>query len=141
MLKMKLRRRPTLVKAIPRLQMCGICLVTASKTIGGTHKQTGLQTTPAHHDDPIFIAPSWFSAPPGLTLPGKDWTTGGTNFCFEKVTSKDILDQGAHCQLLRNTTTWPFQNLKNTCESKKFVDPKSSSATTSMTFGTQVCAQ
>ena len=79
-------------------------------------------------DDPILIAPSWFSAAPGLTLAGPDYWRN------------EILFRGPR-RALRNTTTWPFQNLRNTCESKKFVDPKSSSATTSMTFGTQVCAQ
>ena len=70
---MKLRRRPTLVKAIPRLEMCGNCLVTASKTIGGTQKENQAKncsrTSCWSCDDPIFIAPSWFSAPPLLTLP------------------------------------------------------------------------
>ena len=54
-----------------------------------------------------------------------DQTIGETNCCIEEVTSKDLLDQNAHflcedetsqcrayCPLLRNTMTWPLQNLK-----------------------------
>ena len=61
-----------LVKTIPGLQKCVNCLVSAPKMIGGTRRQTDLRIVPRTSkpcDDPIFIAPSWFSAPPGLTLP------------------------------------------------------------------------
>ena len=75
-------------------------------------------------DDPIFIAPSWFSAPPGLTLPMGSLKTRAS-FARSK---------------LRDVMTWPFQKLKITRESEKNMDPRSLSATTSMTFGAQVCA-
>ena len=75
-LKMKFRK-PTLAKEFPRLQMCGDCLVKNAKN-GWRDEKTESQLKGAADcshtscwpcDDPIFIAPSWFSAPPGLTLP------------------------------------------------------------------------
>ena len=80
--------------------------------------------------DLIFITPSWFSAPPGLALPMGSRPDYWRNELLHRVTSKDILDRNAHflcedgtswcrtcCPLLRNALTWPFQSLKNTCES------------------------
>ena len=69
------------------------------------------------------------------------------------MTSKNTLDQsaqcpcefgtsyrGSYCPVLHIAMTWPCQNLNFTCESERFMNPESSSATTSVTFGAQVCA-
>ena len=48
-LKMRSRRWLKLEKAIPRLQMCGDCLVRASKTIGKERKQTEQLLGPTRH--------------------------------------------------------------------------------------------
>ena len=55
--------------------MCGNCLVRASRKVGRTRKTDGAvdwshtssSCWPCY--DPIFTSPSWFSPPPGLTLP------------------------------------------------------------------------
>ena len=152
------RKILTLVKALPRPQICGNCLESVSKTNGKMRKQKELLTAPPCHIDlamipSLLLQPGFMCRLDSGCLLGLDRTTGETNCCIEAVTSKDILDQSAHllcehetsycgtyCPPLRNTLTWPLQNLKKTCESKKFMDPKSSSATTSMTFRTQACA-
>ena len=71
-------------------------------------------------DDPIFIAPSWFSARHRLALStgaGPDWR----NELFREGDierhpgpQRALPSRWTHCPLLRNTVTWPFQNLKNT---------------------------
>ena len=45
------------------------------------------------------------------------------------------------CPLPRNTVTSLFQSLKNSCESKTFMEPMNLSATVSMTSKTQICVQ
>ena len=95
--------------------------------IGGTRRQTDLRIIPRTSkpcDDPIFIAPSWFSAPPGLTLP----TGAGPIYWRNELLCRigdiernpgpkrallreDETSCRTHYPLLRNTTTWPFQNL------------------------------
>ena len=82
-------------------------------------------------------------------LQGQDRTTGEADCCNEEGTLTRtfwtktcfLCEDGTsscrtYCPHLRNTMTWPFR--KNTCESERFMDPINSSATASMTFGTQV---
>ena len=76
-------------------------------------------------DDPIFIAPSWFSALPGLTLLwDRDQTAGETNGSIVQVTSKDTPGSKRALPLrgrdvlvqdalpLRNVVMWSFVNFK-----------------------------
>ena len=56
---------------------------------------------------------------------------------FSWPKSKSVHVENAHCP---RTVTWKCQNVKHTCESERFMGPKSSSATTSMTFGMLVSA-
>ena len=122
MLTMKCRRRPTVVKAIPRLQKCVNCLVSSSKndwTNAKTNRSANHPRTSEPCDDPIFIAPSWFSAPPGLTLS----TGAGPDFWRNELWNRegDIgRNPGPKRALLREEeTSWcrthyrplPFQNL------------------------------
>ena len=119
-----------LVKAIPRLHVCGNCLVRASKTIGGTKKQTELLIGPTHHAGLATIPSSSLRVGPvrrldSLCLCDRDQTTGETKRCIGEATSTDILDQNVRflcgdgtswcetfCPPLRNVVTWPFRNLK-----------------------------
>ena len=129
------------MKAIPRLQMCGNCLVRASKTNGGTRKrrnQTELLIGPTPHAGLATIPSSSLRVGSVRGLDSlcqwdRNQTTGEPICCIVDVTSKDILDQNAHilcedgtswcrtcCPRLRNDMTWPFQNLMNTSESETF---------------------
>ena len=138
-----------------RLHMCGNCLVRASKTIGVTRKQAERLMGSTHHaglatipSSSLRIGAVHLLSPPCLW--DRDQTVGETNCGIVQETSKDILDENAHflcedgtsqCPLSRSTVTWPFQSLKNTCESNTFTGLKNLSATVSMTFRTQVYAQ
>ena len=125
-----LRRRPTLVKAIPRLQMCGNCLVRTSRTTGRTKYETGRLNGPIH---PARIPPIPSSSLPvgsvchlgSSCLRVRDRTTAETDCCIAQMTSKDILDRnarflrevetswcGALCPLLHNVMMGPLQKSK-----------------------------
>ena len=100
------------MKAIPRLQKCGNCLVRAS----------------THHVSLATIPSSFLRVGSALRLGSpclwdSDQIAGDTNCCIVQVTSRDILVQNAHlrcedgpsqcrthCPLLRNTVTWPLQS-------------------------------
>ena len=56
--RMQLRRGPTLVKAIPCLQVGGNLLVRMFKAVGGTRKKKGLLTAPTRHAGPALIPSS-----------------------------------------------------------------------------------
>ena len=120
---MKHRRRPTLVKVFPRLQRCGYCLVRASKTTGGTRKQTDLLIGPAQQAGLATIPSSSLRVGSvrrldSLWLWDLDQTTGETNCSIAKVISNDILDRNVRfredgtfwcktfCRPLRNVMTW-----------------------------------
>ena len=67
------RKWPALMKACPRLRMCGNCLEKGVRSVskgGKAEEAADCSLTPSWpRRDPTFIAPSWFSAPPGLALP------------------------------------------------------------------------
>ena len=96
MLEIKLRKGLTLVKAIPRLQMCGNCLVRVSRAIGGTRKEMGLLMGPTHNAGFASIPSSFLRVGSTLSMGSpctwdRDQITGETNCCIVRVTSKDIL--------------------------------------------------
>ena len=70
---MTLRKWPTSVQAIPRLEMCGILSREGVRNEWEDEKTKGAvdwsHTSCWLCKDPIFISSSWFSAPPWLTLP------------------------------------------------------------------------
>ena len=72
------RKLLTLVRAIPRLQMCGNCLERVSKTTGKIRKQN-LAGSVRRLDS--------------LSPRSQDQTSGETSYCIVEVTSKDTLDQ------------------------------------------------
>ena len=62
------RKLLTLVRALPRPKICGNCLGEVPKN----EAEGAADSSPTSHwprRDPIFIAPSWSHAPPGLSLP------------------------------------------------------------------------
>ena len=81
---------------------------------------------PCH--DPIFITPSWFSVPHGLSLPKRSRPDCWRNELLYRANGK-CEDGTSECKtyspLLRNTMTWPFQSLKNTCWARRIRQPLS----------------
>ena len=135
MRRMRPRKLLALVGPLPRLQICNNCLEMVAKTHGKMRKAEGAADSsstshwPRH--DPIFLAPSWFNAPPGLGLPSEAGPDNWRNELLYRGGDierhpgpKRALCEGetswcrTFCPLLRNATTWPYQNLKNTCESE-----------------------
>ena len=109
--------------------------MSASKTIGGTKKQTGLLIGPTH-DAGLATIPSSSLRVGSVCLWDRD-QTGETRCCIVEVTSKDILDQNAHflCEgrvqdVLPTAQRYDVAvSVKNICESETFMGSKSSSTT------------
>ena len=160
MLNLKLRSWPTLVEASPRLQMCGNCLVRASKTIGRTGQTDGQLIRPTHHAGLATIPSSFLRVGSARRLGSPCQRGRDQEYLRNELLylADDIEERhpgpkralpsrkrGVQCRtyfpLLRNTMTWPLQSLKNTCESKRFTGPKNLSATVLMTFKTRICVR
>ena len=143
---MGLRRKPTLVKTIPRLQMCGNYLVRDWKTIGRTRRQTKRLVGPTHHAGLATIPSSFLRNGSALRLGplclwDHDQNIGETICCIVEVTPKDILDPHAHffcedgmsccrtcCPPLRYALMWAFQNLRNIHETETITGTKNLSS-------------